>query len=247
MKNNLSIGDLAIWVALIASKVILCTIILKKRLFHLMRWFSAYVFASTAKSLLLLAITFLGSYAAYYYVYYAAGYIVSALAFLTLIECGRRVLPGLNLPQREKAGALLLVAIGGIIAFSGLWPLHFVENRIELGAQLSVAVAFFFIAIYSRYLGLSWSRLLAGIASSLGFLYLVQGTAKAIAWHYPSDLVLQVRQIDAIANVLAIIAWIVVVLSPWGTREFTEQDVLKIEAAFARIEASVGTGEVKTV
>ena len=58
--------------------------------------------------------------------------------------------------------------------------------------------------------------------------------------HYPAALVLQVRQLSQIANVLAVIAWIVVVLSPWGTRELTEQDVLKIEAAFARIEASLG-------
>ncbi|MBZ5508783.1 MAG: hypothetical protein LAO78_25260 [Acidobacteriia bacterium] len=60
-------------------------------------------------------------------------------------------------------------------------------------------------------------------------------------------MVLQVRQIIQIANVVAVAAWIVVVLSPWGTRELTEADLLKIEAAFARIEASLGTEGGKTV
>ena len=65
--------------------------------------------------------------------------------------------------------------------------------------------------------------------------------------HYPASLVLPVRQLSQIANVLAVATWIVVVLSPWGVREYTEADILKIEAAFARIEAGLGTGEVKTI
>jgi len=59
--------------------------------------------------------------------------------------------------------------------------------------------------------------------------------------------VLPVRQLNQIANIVAVIAWIVVILSPWGVREYTEADILKIEAAFARIEAGLGTGEVKTI
>jgi hypothetical protein len=247
MKDYISNADLAIWIVLVAGRVVLCLCIMKKRLFSKLPWFSLYSLSAAIESVLLLAIAYSASYEVYYYFFYVTSHAVSLLAFLTLIECGRRVLPGLNLPEREKAGALLLVAIGGVVAFAGLWPLHFTENRIEIGAQLIVAVAFFFIAIYSRYLGLSWSRLLAGIASSLGFLYLVQGAANAISWHYPVALVLQVRQLSQVANVIAVVAWIVVVLSPWGTREYTEQDVLKLEAAFARIEASLGTGEVKTV
>lgn len=60
--------------------------------------------------------------------------------------------------------------------------------------------------------------------------------------HYPSALVALVREIRQIANILAVLSWIVVILSPWGEREMTEQDLKKIEAAFARIEASVGAG-----
>jgi hypothetical protein len=60
--------------------------------------------------------------------------------------------------------------------------------------------------------------------------------------HYPAALVAQVREIRQIANILAVIAWIVVILSPWGEREMTEQDLKKIEDAFARIEASLGVG-----
>ena len=73
-------------------------------------------------------------------------------------------------------------------------------------------------------------------------LYLVEGVAGAIIGHYPSALVSLVREIRQIANILAVVSWIVVILSPWGEREMTEQDLKKIEAAFARIEASVGVG-----
>jgi hypothetical protein len=55
-------------------------------------------------------------------------------------------------------------------------------------------------------------------------------------------MVLQVRQINGLANILAYIAWIVVILSPWGERVMTEQDLKTIEDAFARIEASIGVG-----
>jgi hypothetical protein len=247
MKNHVSTADLAIWIVLIACRGVLCLCIMKKRLFSRLPWFSVYVLASTIESVLLLVIAFFASYAAYYSVFYVTSHIVSMLAFLTLIECGRRILPGLELPQKEKAFGLLFATLAAVIVFASFWPMRYVEKRIDLAACLAIAVTFIFIAAYSRRLGLSWSRLLAGIASSLGFLYLVQGATRAITGHYPSVMVLQVRQVSQSANVLAVIAWIVVVLSPWGTREFTEQDVRKIEAAFARIEASVGTGEVKTV
>jgi len=74
----------------------------------------------------------------------------------------------------------------------------------------------------------------------------VDGVSNAITGHYPAAMVLLVRQLNQIANLLAVIAWIVVILSPWGVREYTEADILKIEAAFARIEASLGSGGVKT-
>ena len=113
MKNYISTVDLAMWIALIAGKVVLCLCILKKRFFSRLPWFSALIFASSAKSLLLLAIAFWASYSTYYYVFYISSYIESSLVFLTLIECGRQVLPGLNLPQKEKALAWLLCCTWG--------------------------------------------------------------------------------------------------------------------------------------
>lgn len=244
MKNYLSTTDLAMWIVLIAGKLFLCLCILQKRFFSRLPWFSALIFAYSVKSLLLLAIAFWASYSTYYYVFYKGSYIESALVFLTLIECGRQVLPGLNLPQKEKALAWLVGAIGAVVIFSSLWPLRSIANekRIEVGAYLAIGVVFIFIAVYSRYLGLYWSRLLAGVTATLGLLYLVEGAMEAITGHYPSVMVLLVRQINTIANILAVIAWIVVILSPWGEREMTELDLKKIEAAFARIEASVGVG-----
>jgi hypothetical protein len=244
VKNYLSPADLAMWIALIAGEVVLCLCILKKRFFNRLRWFSVFVFASTAGDLMLFAIAFWFSYPAYYYAFYISGCINSTLAFLTLIECGRQVLPGLNLPQKEKALAWLLAALGAVVIFAALWPLPSIvnERRIEAGAYLAIAVVFIFIAVYSRYLGLYWSRLLAGVTATLGLLYLVEGAASAVAGHYPPALVAAVREIRQIANLLAVLSWIVVILSPWGEREMTEQDLKKIEDAFARIEASVGVG-----
>lgn len=242
MKNYLSPADLAMWIALISGQVVLCLCILKKRFFKRLRWFSMFMLITTVEDLLLLVIAFWGSYRAYYSAFYINTHIDSALAFLTLIECGRQVLPGLNLPQKEKALAWLLASMGAVVIFASSWPLNFLENRIEVGAYLAVAVAFIFIAAYSSYLGLYWSRLLAGITATLGLLYLVEGAASAMAGHYPPALVTQVREIRQIVNILAVVTWIVVILSPWGEREMTEQDLTKIEAAFARIEASVGVG-----
>jgi hypothetical protein len=247
MKDYISITDLAIWVVLIAGRVVLCLASFKRNLFRRMPLFSVYVIASTAESILLFAIAFLASYNVYYYVFYLTSHIVSLLAFLTLIECGRRVLPGLNLPQKEKALTLLLAAIVGVAAFIGFWPLRFIENRLELGSQLVVGVAFIFITVYSRYLGLYWSRLPAGVSSGLGLLYLVQGVTKAIMAHYSLAVVLVVRQISQIANVLVVIAWIIVVLSPWGESVMTEEDLQVLEAAFAKIEDSLGAERIKAL
>jgi hypothetical protein len=244
MKDYINTADLAIWIVLIAGRVVLCLCIMKRRLFRRLPWFSLYSLVSAAESIVLLAIAFSASYAAYYSVFYVTGHMVSVLAFLTLIECGRYVLPGLDLPQKERALACLLVALGVVVLFAAFWPIRSLvnEKRIDIGAHLSIAVVFIFIAAYSRYLGLYWSRLMAGISSSLGFVYLIQGVTRAITGHYPLAVVLQVRQLSQIANILAVGAWIVVILSPWGERDMTEQDLKKIETAFARIEASLGVG-----
>jgi hypothetical protein len=247
MKHYLGSVDLAIWLALIAGKIVLCLCIFKKRLYQRMPWFSFYAVTSTVNSSLLLSAAFLTSYTVYYDIFYVAGHIVSLTAFLALIEAGRRVLPGLNLPQKKRAFLLLAASVCGVIAFVISWPLHFIENRIELGAQLIVGLTFFFIAIYSRYLGLYWSKLVAEISATLGFLYLVQGVTKTIIWHYPFALTIQVRQISQIANVLAVIAWIIVVLSPWGESVMTEEDLQTLEAAFAKIEDSLGAERVKAI
>lgn len=240
MKNYLSTADLAIWIALIAGKVILCLCILKRQLLRRLPWFSAYVFVSTFKSFVLLALTFFASYTAYYYAFYVTGYMVSALAFFTLIEFGRQVLPGLDLPQRWKALAGLLAALGAVAIFAALWPLRSIANekRIDVGAYLAIAIAFIFIAGYSRYLGLRWSRVLGGVAFTLGLVYLADGAAKATIGHYPSALVLQVRQLSQIANVVAVVAWTVVVLSPWGEYQMTEEDLRKFEEIVGGIEGN---------
>ena len=245
MSKFLSITDLAIWVALIAGRLVLCSVIFKKHLFRRMPWFSSYAFASTIESLVLFAVAFLFDYTAYYYVFYVSSHIVSVMAFLALLESGRRVLPGLDLPQKEKAFAWLLAAIVGIVLFVAFWPLRFVENRLELGAQLIIGVGFIFIAAYAHYLGLYWSRLVAGVTVTLGSLYLVEATAYAMMFHYGQALVLPVRLLSEIANLLAVISWIVVILSPWGERKLTEEGLRKIESVLATIEASLRTAGIK--
>jgi hypothetical protein len=242
MKTYLSSADLAMWIILIVSKLVLCLCILKKHFFGRLALFSVLVFFSSAKSLGLWALAYWAGYAVYYYAFYISGYVETALVFLTLIECGRQVLPGLNLPQKEKALAYLLASLATVFIFVAYWPLNFLENRIEVGAYLSISVTFIFIAAYSHYLGLYWSRLLAGVTATLGLLYLVEGATRAMAGHYPPALASQVREISQIANILAVVSWVVVILSPWGEQEMTEPDLKKIEDAFARIEASVSVG-----
>src|SRR5215467_13392670 len=158
MKRYLSSPDLAMWLVLIAGKVVLCLCILKKRFFSRLPWFSALIFASSTRSLVLLALAFLSSYKAYYYAFYIGSYVEAVLAFVTVIECGRQVLPGLNLPQRERALAWLGATPTAVIIFLVVWPMPSVahEKKIETGGYLVIAVIFIFIAAYSRYLGLYW-------------------------------------------------------------------------------------------
>jgi hypothetical protein len=239
MKNYLSVVDLAIWIALIAGRVTLCLCILRKGVLRRLPWFSVYVFASTGESILLMALAFWASYAAYYYAFYVTSHAVSVLAFLVLIEFTRHVLPGLDLPRKEKALTLLLASITAVVIFVSVWPLRYLEKRIEVGAYLVIAVAFIFTAAYSRSLGLRWSRLLGGVAFTLGITYLVQGAAKAVIGQIPPAPVLLVRQMSQIANVLAAIAWTVIVLSPWGERLMTEEDLQKLEQIVETMEDNV--------
>jgi hypothetical protein len=109
MNKLISTTDLAIWIILIAGRLFLCWSIVRKSLHRKMPWFSLYAASSTLESIVLLGIAFLFSYSVYYYVFYVTSHLVSVTAFLTLIECGRRVLPGLDLPQKEK-GCLLLAS-----------------------------------------------------------------------------------------------------------------------------------------
>lgn len=237
MKNFLSSADLAIWMIMIACKVVLCLCILKKNLVRRLPWVSVYVFVSTIGSLLLLALTFLASYAAYYYSFYAISFVESVVAFLTLLEFWRQVLPGFNLPHNKRALGWLLAALAGICAFAARWPLRYVENRIEVAAYLMIAVAFIFIAGYARYLGLHWSRLVGGVSFTLGLHYLADGVVKAVMWHYPHFIFVPTRYISEIVSIAAAMAWTIVILSPWGEREITEEELLKLEQFVDHMEA----------
>ncbi|HET9183308.1 MAG TPA: hypothetical protein VFP59_14315 [Candidatus Angelobacter sp.] len=241
MKDYLSSVDLAIWIVLISSQIVLCFCSLSRGLARRLPWFTLYIFVSTAESLCLFAFAFLASYATYYHVFYLAGHLVSVAAFLTLVEFGRQVLPGLKLPDREKAIAWLLAALGMVVLFVAAWPLRSIANekKIEVAACLWIAVAFIFTAGYARYLGLHWSRLLGGVAFTLGVLYLIDGATKAIIGHYPSALVLPIRQFREITNILAVVAWTVVVVSPWGEYEMTEETLSKARGIIGGVESSL--------
>jgi hypothetical protein len=127
--------------------------------------FSALIFAYSVKSFLLYALAFWSSYKAYYYTFYISGYIESALVLLTLIECGRQVLPGLNLPQKEKAFAWLGAALAAVLIFTAVWPLPSIaqERRIEVGAYLGIAAVFH---LYRRLLALPWTLLVTAIGGN---------------------------------------------------------------------------------
>jgi hypothetical protein len=239
MKNFLNSADLAIWLAMIAGKVVLCLCILKKNLVRRLPWVSAYVFVSTIGSLLLLALTFLASYAVYYYSFFVVSFAQSVAAFLTLLEFWRQVLPGLNLPHNKQALGWFLAALGGVAIFAIWWPVRYVEDQIEVASYLAIAVAFIFIAGYARYLGLRWSRLVGGVSFTLGVLYLVDGVAKALMAHYSyhSPAFSLIRHASEIVSILAATTWIIVILSPWGERQITEEELLKLEQLVDHMEA----------
>jgi hypothetical protein len=239
MKNSLSNTNLAIWLVMIAGKVVLCLCILKKNLVSRLPWVSAYVFVTTIGSLVLLALAFLASYAVYYYSFFAVSFAQSFAAFLTLLEFWRQVLPGFNLPHNKQALGWSVAALGGVAIFAIWWPVRYVEDRIEVVSYLAIAMAFIFIAGYARYLGLYWSRLVGGVSFTLGVLYLVDGAAKALMAHYSyrSPAFSLIRHASEIISILAAVSWIVVILSPWGERQITEEELLKLEQLVAHMEA----------
>lgn len=239
MKNLFSNTNLAIWLVMIAGKVVLCLCIVKKNLVHRLPWVSAYVFASTIKSVSLLALVFLASYTIYYYSFFVASFVLSAIAFLTLLEFWRQVLPGFNLPHNKQALGWFLVALGGVAIFAISWPVRYVEDRVEVASYLTIAVAFIFIAGYARYLGLRWSRLVGGVSFTLGVLYLVDGAAKALMAHYSyhSPAFSLIRHASEIVSIVAAVAWIIVILLPWGMRKITEEELLKLEQLVDHMEA----------
>lgn len=241
MKEYLTTLDMAIWVGLIAAQIVLAFTVLKRHLFRRLPCFSLYVLISVLESIVLLVIAFRASYATYYDAFYIAGHFVAAIGFVTLIEFGWHVLPSLNLPQKEKALACLVGAVISIIAFVYFWPLRSIgnEKRIEVAACLVIAVTCAFIAGYSRYLGLRWSRLLGGVAFTLGLVYLIDGVTKALIGHYPLSLAVRLRQARELGNVLAVVAWIVVVASPWGEYPLTDDMLRKAEEIVGGAEASL--------
>lgn len=239
MKNLLSTTNLAIWLVMIVGKAVLCLCIVKKNLLRRLPWVSAYVLASTIKSLFLLVLVFLASYTIYYYSFFVASFVLSAIAFLTLLEFWRQVLPGFNLPHNRQALSWFLAALGGIAIFVIWWPVRYVEDRIEVASYLAIAVAFIFIAGYARYLGLRWSRLVGGVSFTLGVLYLVDGVAKALMAHYSyhSPAFSLIRHASETVSIVAAVAWIIVILSPWGERQITQEELLKLEQLVDHMEA----------
>jgi hypothetical protein len=243
MKNFLSITNLAIWLVMIAGKVVLCLCILKKNLLRRLPWVSGYVFITTLGSLLLLALTFLASYTVYYYSFFAVSFVQSFAAFLTLLEFWRQVLPGFDLPHNKQALGWFVAMLGSVAIFAIWWPVRYVEDRIEVAAYLAIAVAFIFIAGYARYLGLRWSRLVGGVSLTLGVLYLVDGMAKALMAHYSyhSPTFSLIRHASEIVSIVAAVSWIIVILSPWGERKITEEELLKLEQLVDHMEADFVT------
>jgi hypothetical protein len=239
MKDFLSRTDLAIWVIMIVGKVVLCLCILKKNLLRRLPWVSAYVFVTTIGSLLLLALTFLANYTAYYYTFYATSFAECVVAFVAMLEFWRQVFPGFNLPHNKEALGWFLAALAGVAMFATLWPLRYFENRIEVAAYLAIGVTFMFIAGYARYLGLYWSRLVGGVSFTLGLHFLVDGMAKALMAHYSyhSSAFSLIRHASEIVSIVAAVSWTIVILSPWGEREITEEELLKLGQLVDHMEA----------
>src|ERR1700753_220953 len=123
MKDQLSAFDVAIWAAQIVAQLVLLWSVTKRKLYRRLPGFSAYAFVSVLDSILLFVIAFCADYATYYRTFYWAGHVVSAFAFVTLLEFGWQVLPGLELPRRKQALGCLFAAVALILLFVWLWPI----------------------------------------------------------------------------------------------------------------------------
>ena len=236
MANLFSNPDVVLWKTLIVGKGLLCLCVFKKKLFDRLPWFSAYILTTTAKSLLLFSLASWSSYGVYYYVFYATSYLEAVLVLFALTECALQVLPGFDLPKKSKAVILFVGAVAIVVGFAAVWPLRFLENRIEIACYFAIAIVSVGIAIYARYLGLHWSRLIARMTSILGLLYFADGTAYLVQAHYPSAIDEYVRRISESVNMLAVIAWTVVILSPWGEYDPTDEELAQAKRIVDDVE-----------
>ena len=107
MKSYLSIPDLAMWIVLIAGKVMLCLCILKKHFFGRLPIFSALIFFLQRSELGTFCSRVLGQLCRLLpRSFYISGHIESALIFLTLVECGRQVLSRTQSAAKRKGVGL---------------------------------------------------------------------------------------------------------------------------------------------
>jgi hypothetical protein len=67
----------------------------------------------------------------------------------------------------------------------------------------------------------------------------VDGAAKALMAHYSyhSAAFSFIRHASEIVSILAAVSWIVVILSPWGERKITQEELLGLEQLVDHMEA----------
>ena len=56
-------------------------------------------------------------------------------------------------------------------------------------------------------------------------------------YSYHSPAFSLIRHASEIVSIVAAVAWTIVILSPWGEREITEEDLLKLEQLVDHMEA----------
>jgi len=246
MIYTLKTSDICLWLLLVCAEIALTVCLARKRLWGRLPCFSIFSVVSACDALVLLALGTLGSYEGYYRAFYFGGKITAALAFLSLVEIARIVLPALDLPAKRAALVSSVAGFLACMAFVILWPMASREKQIELGAFMVIAAAFIFLFSYSIRLGIYWSRLTALIA--LGFLlrFSMQAVCVAIIGHWPdcnNSFILMVRQMSMAVHLAALGVWIYASMSRWGEHGLTLADAKIVQRLFNNTESALMRGE----
>ncbi|HEV3041865.1 MAG TPA: hypothetical protein VHA33_29140 [Candidatus Angelobacter sp.] len=178
LKQYLHSGDYLLWGTIAALQLVLLAFACRQKLTRKLPWYVGLLAFFSAKSIALMAVAQLSSYALYMYAYYVGITIEIPLLILVVYDFfkivfePRSTLPPGTLPKISLT--MVCVFLAGAVA--AIWrPSQSTDVMLALlrtvhrSTEFVVCCSLWTVIVYARFMGIPWTRKVAGIAS--GFLF----------------------------------------------------------------------------